>query len=230
MRGFLRNNAVGLVALFVALGGTSYAAIKLPRNSVKASQIATGAVGSDEVKDGTLRSRDFSRGQLPAGAQGPRGETGAAGPQGPAGRDGAQGPPGVAPSAPGWTSVAPASNELDYCRDSAKIPGAFCGDPSNQNRWSNRAEFAPVAFYKDASDTVFLKGMAKNEGNGTTRIFILPPEYRPANVRYFPAVLVGGTITTVGIFPSGEVRLPGGFNANNLAGTSFDGILFRTTD
>ena len=34
-----RANAVAYMALFVALGGTSYAAVKLPRNSVKATQI-----------------------------------------------------------------------------------------------------------------------------------------------------------------------------------------------
>jgi hypothetical protein len=35
----LRSNLVGWIALFVALGGTGYAAISLPRNSVGAAQI-----------------------------------------------------------------------------------------------------------------------------------------------------------------------------------------------
>jgi hypothetical protein len=57
------------VALAVALAGTGYAAITLPRNSVTTVQ----------VKDFSLLARDFKRGQLPAGPQGPAGPAGAAG-------------------------------------------------------------------------------------------------------------------------------------------------------
>jgi hypothetical protein len=40
----VRSNAVAYVALFVALGGTSYAAIKLPANSVGARQIKNHSI------------------------------------------------------------------------------------------------------------------------------------------------------------------------------------------
>jgi hypothetical protein len=40
----VRNNAVGYLALFVALGGTSYAALSLPANSVGTGQLRNGAV------------------------------------------------------------------------------------------------------------------------------------------------------------------------------------------
>jgi hypothetical protein len=64
------------IALTVALGGTSYAAVqRLPRNSVTTFQ----------VKDFSLLSRDFKRGQIPAGPVGPTGPTGPTGPAGPAG-------------------------------------------------------------------------------------------------------------------------------------------------
>ena len=56
---------VASIALLVALGGTGYAAFKLPANSV----------GSVEVRDRSLLGRDFARGQLPAGPQGPSGAT-----------------------------------------------------------------------------------------------------------------------------------------------------------
>jgi hypothetical protein len=71
-------NVTATMALVVALGGTSYAAIKLPANSVT----------TKTVKDRSLLSKDFKRGQLPAGkrgAAGPAGPQGAAGPAGPAG-------------------------------------------------------------------------------------------------------------------------------------------------
>lgn len=61
--------AIACLALLVALAGTGYAAVKLPRNSVTTVQ----------VKDFSLLSRDFKRGQLPAGKQGPPGPPGAAG-------------------------------------------------------------------------------------------------------------------------------------------------------
>ncbi|MBV9817310.1 MAG: hypothetical protein JOZ07_03030 [Solirubrobacterales bacterium] len=40
----IRQNAIAYLALFVALGGTSYAATALPRNSVGTRQIQDGAV------------------------------------------------------------------------------------------------------------------------------------------------------------------------------------------
>lgn len=79
------STAVAYLALFVALGGTSYAAIKLPGNSVGAKQIRGSAVGSAEVRDSSLRSRDFAPGLNLSGP------TGAAGPVGPAGAPGAAG-------------------------------------------------------------------------------------------------------------------------------------------
>ena len=59
---------VACLALLVALGGTGYAAIKLPANSVTSVQ----------VKDRSLLSKDFKAGQLPAGPQGPAGPAGPA--------------------------------------------------------------------------------------------------------------------------------------------------------
>ena len=85
-------NLVSLMALFVALGGTTYAAVTLPNNSVGIKQIKTNAVGiseirknavrSGEVKNGSLRRGDFAAGQLPAGAKGDKGDQGIQGIQG----------------------------------------------------------------------------------------------------------------------------------------------------
>src|SRR2546423_15670451 len=70
------SNVVATVALFVALGGSSYAALRLPRNSV----------GSAQVRNHSIKAVDLARDAVPAGARGPRG------PQGPAGANGAAGP------------------------------------------------------------------------------------------------------------------------------------------
>jgi hypothetical protein len=45
---------ISLIALFVALGGTSYAAIALPRNSVGAKQLKKNAVTAVKIKKGSV--------------------------------------------------------------------------------------------------------------------------------------------------------------------------------
>ena len=69
-------NVMATIAVFVALGGSSYAAVTLKKNSVKSRNIAKNAVTSPKVKNGSLLSRDFKTGQLPAGPQGPKGDKG----------------------------------------------------------------------------------------------------------------------------------------------------------
>lgn len=83
---------IACLALLLALGGTGYAATRLPRNSVTTVQ----------VKDFSLLARDFQRGQLPRGAVGPAGPAGPAGPQGPAGPAGTSGSASVK-----WVLVRP---------------------------------------------------------------------------------------------------------------------------
>jgi hypothetical protein len=73
---------ISIIALFVAMGGTSYAALKLPKKSVGTKQLKSNAVTTSKVKNGSLRARDFKAGQLPAGARGATGLTGATGPAG----------------------------------------------------------------------------------------------------------------------------------------------------
>lgn len=112
----VRGHAVGYLALFVALGGSSYAAVQLAPGSVKAPAIAKGAVThsklarnsvkSTNVAKGALTTSDFKPGTFIKGLQGDagqpgaeglkgldgipglKGDAGSAGPQGPAGKDG----------------------------------------------------------------------------------------------------------------------------------------------
>jgi len=46
--------AVSFVALVVSLGGTSYAALSLPRNSVGTNQIGNGAVTVRKIRNGAV--------------------------------------------------------------------------------------------------------------------------------------------------------------------------------
>ena len=94
---------VACLALLVALGGTSVAAVnQLGRNTVDTPQLVNGAVtnpklrnnavNSSKVANRSLLRSDFAPGPLPAGPVGPQGP---AGPTGAAGAAGAAGPAGV---------------------------------------------------------------------------------------------------------------------------------------
>jgi len=87
---------VACVALIVALGGTSVAAVNaLAPSSVGPVQLKAGAVTNPKLRNNavtgakvhnrSLTAADFVAGSLPRGPAGPAGPAGAAGPAGPAG-------------------------------------------------------------------------------------------------------------------------------------------------
>jgi hypothetical protein len=79
-------NVMATVAVFVALGGSSYAAFALPKNSVGSRQLKNHAVTPKKVAKSTValfKGRKGDRG--PAGIQGPAGAQGSPGSQGPTG-------------------------------------------------------------------------------------------------------------------------------------------------
>jgi hypothetical protein len=69
-------NITATLALFISLGGVSWAATTLPSGSVGSRQLQANAVSTRNVIDGSLLSRDFKRGELPNGPAGPTGATG----------------------------------------------------------------------------------------------------------------------------------------------------------
>ena len=76
MLAYLRRHHIGLLALFIALGGTSYAAAKLPRNSVGSQQIRSGAVTQSKLEKSVRAKLSKTTVPGPAGATGagPKGE------------------------------------------------------------------------------------------------------------------------------------------------------------
>ena len=71
-------NVTATLAVFIALGGSSYAALTLPRDSVGSNQIRRGAVTSTELRDRTVRLRDLA-GSTRVSLRGQQGPAGAAG-------------------------------------------------------------------------------------------------------------------------------------------------------
>jgi hypothetical protein len=87
------TTAVAYLALFVALGGSSYAALRvgseqIVNDSVRSRDIRNNEIRSKDVRDGALLAKDFEVGQLPAGPKGDLGARGEAGEQGPPGISG----------------------------------------------------------------------------------------------------------------------------------------------
>jgi hypothetical protein len=97
---------VALLTLFVALGGSSYAAAQklLPKDSVGSAQVVNASLQKVDLSPRAVASLRGLRGPRgPQGAaglrgatgpQGPKGDTGATGSQGPTGPQGATGPQG----------------------------------------------------------------------------------------------------------------------------------------
>ena len=82
LRAHFRQQFVGYLALFVALGGSAYAAATIGPNDIKnnavrsnhikdgrvaKADLATNSVGTKKVTDGSLLKQDFKAGQLPRG-------------------------------------------------------------------------------------------------------------------------------------------------------------------
>ncbi len=73
---------ISVLALVVATGGTSYAALSITGKdvvdqSLSGKDIENQTLTGKDVKNASLRGKDFAPGQLPAGPQGPQGPAGA---------------------------------------------------------------------------------------------------------------------------------------------------------
>jgi hypothetical protein len=95
-------NVMSTIAVFVALGGTSYA---VARNSIGNAQLRKNAVTSTKVRDRTLQKSDLA----PSARLGTRGARGLQGPAGPAGPPGS----GAAPPEP-WKGLSLAAGWGNY--------------------------------------------------------------------------------------------------------------------
>jgi hypothetical protein len=65
---FVRHNGIALLALFIALGGTTFAAsTALPKNSVGTAQLKRGAVGTAQLKRNAVKSAKIAPNSIRSG-------------------------------------------------------------------------------------------------------------------------------------------------------------------
>jgi hypothetical protein len=137
-------NTMATLAVFIALGGSSYAALKVTGRNVKdgsltSADVKNSSLRSKDIKNRTLRAIDFKRGALRRGRQGRPGADGFDGFDGADGADGATGP-GVSLAAGRVNGIA-----------SGNTPATFFGSPTGAGAASGNE--ASVQVLSPAEDT-----------------------------------------------------------------------------
>jgi len=188
------STVVAYAALFVALGGSSYAAIQVTGRDVKNSSLTgrdvrnNSLTGKDvkrlstgDITNGRLLAEDFAAGQLPPDFRGIAAGGALAG---------SYPDPLLKPDEPWHQIDAP-------------------GEPPFQGTWGNfdPTYYNTAGYYKDASGIVHLKGYVKRPDTVGNTIFVLPPGYRTGKQEYFPSAtgatyLFTGTGGGVAVSPS----------------------------
>ena len=217
---------ISLIALFVALGGTTYAATSLPKNSVGTKQLKRNAVTSSKIKNGAVTATKID----PTGLTVPSAlhatsassatnatnatnathatTAGSAPPSGSAGGAlaGSYPSPSVA-AAPAPTSIAANPHTtVDPCSGVSPQSGIFCGTSSAYWQAGMYGDEG-VQFWRDRLGEIHVRGEAAYSAgfpamfNGV--MFYLPPGYRPKSIQTFP-VAVGNT---AGVFQAGTALL-----------------------
>ncbi len=205
------SNVVAVIALFIALGGASYAATQLPKNSVGPKQLKKGAVTAAKIKDGAVTGAKIARSSL-----------------------------GTVPSA-ALADSATHANTAAIATDASALgglpPSGYAttrleaphvvgqpGQPGFEDGCENISptELSPVSFYKDPMGVVHLRGFAVGCVSSSGPMFTLPAGFRPRLVEIFPAMSGNVASTLVEVKPSGLVKHFGGSNA------TLGGVEFRT--
>ena len=203
---------VASIALVVALGGTGYAAIKLPANSVGTKQLRKNAVTGAKVKDFSLFANDFAAGQIPKGPPGANGANGAPGAPGAAGAKGDKGDPGTIPAVQAEQAVAAFANGWSAF-DAARTP-KYYKDPFGVVRLSGGLKGGTVALTDGPSNVAFT----------------LPAGYRPDHTIYEWVLATNAanfsTLSVyLGVTTDGGVHVIGAAGSNGFV--SLDGFTFR---
>jgi hypothetical protein len=199
------------IAVFIALGGASYAALKLPKNSVGSKQLKKNAVTTAKLKNESVAAAKVKKGTL-TGTQ-------------------------INASTLGTVPNATHAGSADTANVANSLPpverwhavGAP-GEPAFLNGCHNAGlPDAPTArFYKDQVEVVHLEGIYNGCAPEGSIAFQLPPGYRPRPNLSFSLPLFGeeGVVEVHGGAPAIPASETGGVECP-VALCVLDGITFR---
>jgi hypothetical protein len=197
-----------MVALFVALAGTGYAAFSLPRNSVGAKQLKRGAVVTAKIKNHAVTkaklnvkgvtvpnarhagSANAATNANHASSADTATTAGSAPPSGPAGGalTGSYPAPAIA-AAPAPTDIAAnPDTSTDPCAQPAQTH-IFCGTSGPGGRWvAGMYGDKGVQIWRDRLGEMHIRGEASYSAaySSAVALFYLPPAERPAQTQTFP--------------------------------------------
>jgi hypothetical protein len=211
-------NVMATLALFVALGGVGYAAVKLPKDSVRSKQIKEDAVKASELAPDSVDGSHITS----AGVGGDEIANGSVD-----GGDIGDFAVGSVQLAEGAVTEAKLDTPASFT--SAGLPDAFGTCAGVGDSWGS---FSPdvnnsVEYYRDPTGIVHLRGIAVRCGAAGGTIFTLPAGYRPGKQEIHAAWSSGANAVRLQIQGNGVVEpLPA---AIVPAGSwlSLDGITFR---
>ena len=202
-------NVMATIAVFVALGGASYAAVKLPKNSVGSKQLKKNAVTTAKIPNEAVTAAKIKKGTL-TGTQINSATLGTV--------------PGAVHSTSADTANSIIAPEPFHEVDTP-------GEPQFQNGCSNNAPGnATVAFLKDREGFVHLKGNYVCGVAGKVA-FQLPAGYRPASGTYELFPNSGSSAGSINVWIAGTGYEQGGQVEGGVLCLSticyLDGITFR---
>ena len=163
-------HVMATIAVFIALGGASYAAVKIPKSSVGAKQLKNNAVVTAKVKKEAITGAKVKKGTL-TGTQIDASTL------------------GTVPSAQ-TANTATTATTLK-APEPWHVVGAP-GEPQFQSGWKNDPSYNSAAFYKDQEGIVHLRGGVEG-GTGSETVFQLPVGYRPLQGKQLRVPIAAGS-------------------------------------
>jgi hypothetical protein len=250
MKGLKRRvrpaNVIAVVALFLALGGVAFAAVKLGKGAVKTRNIANNAVTAKKIKNNAVTTKKIKNNAVTSTKIADNAVTSTKI------ADNAVTTGKIADNAVTTGKIADSAVTTGKIADSAvtsaKVADGSIGESdltsisftaaTLQNGWTAVGTSPSPSFGKDALGFVHLRGRTRNPGgtgaNGTVA-FTLPAGDRPQETELFtgPEIFGGySAVCDVTIDPSGTVTA-GITGENNLNGCqpagsiSFSGMSFK---